>query len=153
MNAPRPSNAEALQKLIKYCSYQERCHNEVRTKLIGLKVYGEDLENIMLRLIELGFLNEERYAKTYAGGKFRQLGWGRNRIISHLKFKNVSPYCIAEAMKEIDEEDYIASIKKQSEKRMRQLKSDPRKIYKTIQYLISRGFESDLVKKLLSLEE
>jgi regulatory protein len=149
----KSAQGNPFQKLVKFCTYQERCHNEVRSKLLSIKVYGQELENIMNRLIELGFLNEERYAKTYAGGKFRQLGWGRNKIIQQLKFRQVSPYCIAEAMKEIDEDDYVLTLKKLAAKRLQQLRSDPRKTYKTIQYLIGRGFESELVRQALKPEE
>jgi len=69
------TNEEAFNKALKYCTYQERCHNEVRTKLLSLKIYGNELENIISRLIEHDFLNEERFAKTYAGSKFRQMQW------------------------------------------------------------------------------
>ena len=84
------NNDEAFSKLLKYCSYQERCHEEVRAKLISLKVYGNDLDNIITRLIEHNFLNEERFAKTYAGSKFRQMQWGKTKITYQLKFKKIS---------------------------------------------------------------
>ena len=99
--------AEALAKALKYCAYQERCHEEVRTKLIKLGMRGNDLENIMSRLIELNFLDEERFAKTYAGSKFRQMGWGKKKIIMELKKRRISDYCIMQAMKEIPVLDEI----------------------------------------------
>jgi regulatory protein len=147
------TNEEAFSKLLKYCTYQERCHEEVRTKLLSLKVYGNDLENIMSRLIENGFLNEERYAKTYAGSKFRQMGWGRTKIMYQLKFRKISDYCIREAMKEINEEDYIRTLRAQLEKRKKQVEGDKNWIHKTVQHLISKGFEADLVWKELKNEE
>ena len=147
------TNEEAFNKLLKYCTYQERCHNEVRTKLLSLKIYGNELENIISRLIEHDFLNEERFAKTYAGSKFRQMQWGRTKIIYQLKFRKISEYCIREAMKEIGDEDYLKSLRGQIEKRMKQVSKDKNPIQKTAQYLIGRGFEPELVWKELKSEE
>ena len=147
------TNEEAFNKALKYCTYQERCHNEVRTKLLSLKIYGNELENIISRLIEHDFLNEERFAKTYAGSKFRQMQWGRTKIIYQLKFRKISDYCIREAMKEISDEDYLKSLRQQLEKRMKLVSKDKNPIQKTAQYLISRGFEPELVWKELKMEE
>ena len=95
-----------LNKLRHYCAYQERCHEEVRTKLLSLKVYGDGLEEIINQLISEDFLNEERFAKAYAGGKFRMKKWGRGKIIQGLKARKISDYCIKQGMSEIPEEDY-----------------------------------------------
>ena len=65
------SKDDALKKLQRYCVYQERCHQEVRQKLLDLGIYGDDLEDIIVELIEDNFLNELRFAQMYAGGKFR----------------------------------------------------------------------------------
>jgi len=147
------NSEEAFSKLLKYCTYQERCHEEVRAKLISLKVYGSELEEVMSRLIENNFLNEERYAKTYAGSKFRQLQWGKTKIIQQLKFRKVSEYCIKEALKEINDDDYIKTLKTLAEKRKKQVKGDKNHVQKTVQFLISKGFEPDLVWKEVKLEE
>ncbi len=144
---------EAFNKLLKYCTYQERCHEEVRSKLLSLKVYGNDLEQVMSRLIEHHFLNEERYAKTYAGSKFRQMQWGRIKITLQLKFRKISEYCIREAMKEIDQDDYIKTLRQLIEKRKQQVKGDRNAIHKTAQHLIGKGYEPDLVWKELKWEE
>ena len=100
------SQQEALISLQKYCAYQERCHREVRTKLLSLGIYGEHLEEIIGNLIEEDYLNELRFAKTYARGKFRMKAWGRIKIIQSLKQKGITDYCIKEAMKEINIDDY-----------------------------------------------
>jgi len=136
---------EAFSKLLKYCTYQERCHSEVRKKLLGLKVYGDDLEEVMAKLIENNFLNEERFAKTYAGSKFRQLQWGKIKIGLQLKARGISDYCIREGLKEIHETEYDETLDKLIDKRKKQLEGDANIINKTAQYLISRGFEPDLV--------
>nr|HPR30119.1 RecX family transcriptional regulator [Chitinophagales bacterium] len=98
-------DATILNKLRHYCAYQERCHEEVRTKLLSLKVYGDRLEEVISQLVQEDFLNEERYAKAYAGGKFRMQKWGRERIRKELRFRKISEYCIRQAMEEIPEED------------------------------------------------
>ncbi|MBK8342084.1 MAG: RecX family transcriptional regulator [Bacteroidetes bacterium] len=103
-------NDAALNKLRHYCAYQERCHEEVRTKLLSLKIYGEGLEAIINKLIEDDFLNEERFAKAYAGGKFRMKKWGRGKIVQGLKLRKISDYCIKKAMLEIDESDYQKTL-------------------------------------------
>ncbi len=143
---------EAFQKLMKYCTYQERCHEEVRSKLISYKVYGDDLERVISRLIENDFLNEERFAKLYAGSKFRQLQWGRTKIIGQLKFRKVSDYCIREALKEIPEEHYLRTLRALIQKRKPARGFDTATRIKTAQYLISRGFESPLVWQELGEE-
>ena len=140
-------NEVGLAKLRKYCAYQERCHQEVRSKLLSLKVYGDELEEIISELISDNFLNEERYASTYARGKFRMKMWGRNKIKQNLKFKNVSSYCIKKAMEEIDEQEYIKTLRtilsKQMEKNAKFKEIVAR--HKAIQYAISRGYETSIV--------
>lgn len=136
-----------LNKLRHYCAYQERCHEEVRTKLLSLKVYGDALEEIINKLIEEDFLNEERFAKAYAGGKFRMKKWGRGKIIQGLKARKISDYCIKQGMTEIPEDDYQktlqslvkSTIKKYHSGNVFETKS------KTASYLIGRGYESELV--------
>ena len=136
-----------LNKLRHYCAYQERCHEEVRTKLLSLKVYGDGLEEIINQLISEDFLNEERFAKAYAGGKFRMKKWGRSKIIQGLKARKISDYCIKQGMTEIPEEDYQktlqslvkSAIKKYHSGHIFETKS------KSANYLIGRGYESELV--------
>jgi regulatory protein len=140
-------NEVALAKLQKYCAYQERCHKEVRSKLLTLKVYGDDLEEIISELINDNFLNEERYAITYARGKFRMKRWGRNKIKQNLKFNQISSYCIKKAMEEIDEQEYLDTLntilQKQIDKNNKY--EDIVARHKAIQYAISRGYETSIV--------
>lgn len=140
-------NDVIFNKLCHYCAYQERCHEEVRTKILSYKVYGNELEEIMDKLIEEDFLNEERFAIAYAGGKYRIKKWGRGKILNELKKRKISNYCIQKAMQQIDAEGYentlnklmLASIKRYQTKNIFETKS------KVARYLISRGYESDLV--------
>jgi len=106
----RLNKEDALEALKKYCAYQERSHNEVRTRLLEYQVYGDDLEDIMAELISEDFLNEERFAKTYARGKFRMKKWGKMKILQELKRRNISDYCIRKAMKEIPLDEYESTL-------------------------------------------
>lgn len=147
------SQQEALILLQKYCAFQERCHSEVRTKLLSLGIYGELLEEIIGQLIEDDFLNELRFAKTYARGKFRMKAWGRIKIIHSLKQKGITDYCIKEAMKEINPEDYKESLQvilTQQLEKFPDLSPFERKS-KAFRYALSRGYESGIIEELLYL--
>ncbi len=138
---------QALQKLKHYCAYQERCHSEVKEKLYSLGVWKKDHDGIISTLIEENYLNEERFAMAYAGGKWRVKHWGRVRIKYELKQKQVSEYCIKKALKQIDEEEYMRVLNEMAEAKYRSLKSDQylARKKKTIDYLVNRGFELSLV--------
>jgi len=140
-------NEVALAKLQRYCAYQERCHQEVRSKLISIKVYGDDLEEIISELISDNFLNEERFACAFARGRFRMKKWGRNKIKQHLKLKRISSYCLKKAMEEIDEEEYLSTLDDILRKKMEK-HDDLNPLFakdKAIQYAISRGYETSIV--------
>ena len=141
------SKVDALEKLKKYCAYQDRCHQEVRTKLINLRIFGDDLEEIIIELIAENFLNEERFARSFARGKFRMRQWGMVRIKNELKFRKISDYCIRKAMTEIDEQEYYKTLEEVIQKKARQTKeSDSFKAKNKIaKYAIGRGFESEKV--------
>lgn len=145
------SKEDALAKLQNYCAYQERCHREVRSKLLELGVYGDDLEEIIFNLIQDNFLNEERYARSFARGKFRMKQWGRNRIRQELKLRDISDYCIRKAMEEIDESEYLDMLQSVLDKKASCINEaqDYLKKSKLAQYALSRGFEADLVWELL----
>src|SRR3989442_13610445 len=113
---------EAVERMKKYCAYQERSHSEVRSKLLELGMRGNDLENVIVRLIEEGFLNEERFAVAYGGGKFRMKNWGKKKIEQHLKAKGVSDYSIKQAVKGINDDDYKKSLQQLLQKKAATLK-------------------------------
>ncbi len=148
------SQQEGLISLQKYCAYQERCHREVRTKLLSLGIYGEHLEEIIGNLIEEDYLNELRFAKTYARGNFRMKAWGRIKIIHSLKQKGITDYCIKEAMKEINLDDYkeaLHLILLQQLEKCPDLTPFERKS-KAFRYALSRGFESALIEEFFGRE-
>ncbi len=145
------SQDEALRRMQRYCAYQERSHKEVRSKLLNLGIYGDSLEEIMAQLITDNFLNEERFARAYARGKFHMKQWGRRRILQELKFRDISDYCIRKAMEEIPEKDYLETLEEIIRKKNNKLAKteDFVRRNKIAQYAISRGYEPDLVWELV----
>lgn len=139
---------QALQKLKHYCAYQERCHTEVKEKLYNLGVWRKDQDQIIATLIEENYLNEERFAIAFAGGKFRIKQWGRVKIKYELKQKQVSEYSIKKALKQIEEDEYLKVLNKLAKAKYALLKSEQYLVRKkkTMDYLIGRGFEMELVK-------
>ena len=138
---------EAKKGLERYCSYQERCHREVEKKLYEMRMIPEACELIILHLLEHNFLNEERYAKSFARGKFNIKNWGKRRIVLELKQRNISKYNIAVALKEIEDEAYHDKIKFLALKKYELLseKDIYKKKQKLINFLLRKGYENYLV--------
>lgn len=140
---------EIKRKIEQYCVYQDRCHKEVEQKLREFSLIPEAKELILLSLLENNFLNEERFAKSFARGKFRIKYWGRNRIIRELKQRDISTYNIKTALKEIEEEEYITQLYTIAEKRNELIKES--NLYKRKQklmgYLMRKGYETELIYK------
>jgi len=138
--------------ILHYCKYQERCHSEVRTKLYELGFGKTDVEYQISELISAGVLNEERFARAFARGKWRLLKWGRVKITQQLKAKKVSDYCIKKGLSEIDGEEYEAILLKIAEKKAEELKKERNiraKMAKMQRFLLQKGYERDLVKYAL----
>lgn len=147
------SREQALQKAKQYCAYQERCHSEVKEKLYGFGLYKKKVDEILSELIEENYLNEERFAIQYAGGKFRMKQWGRIKIKYALKQKQVSEYCIKKAMAAIPEADYIRTLQKLFEQKLKTLKSEKNifvKKRKLQDYLLQKGFETSVISNLIN---
>lgn len=142
---------QAFAKAKHYCAYQERSHAEVKEKLYSFKLKKVDVETILSQLIEEDYLNEERFAKLFAGGRFRLKKWGRIKINYELKQKRVSAYNIRIALNEIDEEQYRDTLKKLASQKWKALKNDQHIVRqaKTQKYLLQKGFEPNLVKATL----
>lgn len=143
---------EALRKMQSYCAYQERCHKEVKDKLIDLGIYGDDLDNIIVDLIEQKFLDEQRFADLFIGSKFRQKRWGKVKIMQAIKVKGVSAYCIKRGFKnEITDEAYretLYDVIKKKDK-LTAAKNHWELKQKLAKYAMGRGFESWLVWEIL----
>ena len=143
---------QAIQKLKHYCSYQERSHSEVQQKLWDLGVRKAEHDEIIASLIEDDYLNEERFARQFAGGKFRMNEWGRKKIYYGLKEKGISDYLIKTAMKEINEEAYRKILGGLAEKKYALLKGEQYLVRKkkTIDYLLQKGYEPELVTAVVN---
>ena len=146
---------QALLKAMSWCAYQERGQQEMRDKLYEWGLFPDAVENIIAELISKNFLNEERFAIAFAGGKFRIKKWGRVKIRVELKRRKMSAYCINKAMAEIDDKDYMRTLRQLAEKKLKETKEkNPlKKKYKVMSYLVSRGFEPELVREILNEEE
>ena len=141
---------QSLPKIKQYCAYQERCHSEVRDKLYSFGLHKKEVEEIISTLINENYLNEERFAIHFAGGKFRMKQWGKIKIKQALKFKQVNDYCIRKALKEIDEKGYEWVFQKLAEQKLKTLKGEKNifiKKRKLQDFLLQKGFESELVRE------
>jgi regulatory protein len=141
------SPQEALAKIRKYCAYQERSHQEVKNKLFEFGLYSNEVEEITARLITEGFLNEERFAKAFAGGKFRMQKWGRNKIIYQLEGRGLTKTCIQRGLREIEETDYRKTLTEVILKKTNQIQENNlfKKRERIARYTIARGYEPELV--------
>jgi regulatory protein len=151
----KTSPEKALQKLKHYCGYQERSHAEVKQKLYSLGIFRNEAEELISRLIEEDYLNEERFAAAYASGKSRNNGWGRIRIRHELEQKGVSHYCIRKALESLDESEYLAGFQRVADKKWHALQSEKDifvKKSKWQQFLLQRGFEHSIIKTWSSPE-
>ena|SRR6185437_4381233 len=143
---------QALQKAKHYCAYQERCHSEVKEKLYTLGLYKNGVDEVMATLVEENYLNEERFAIQFAGGRFRIKQWGKVKIKYELKQKKVSDYCIKKALASIETEDYEKTLHKLFAQKKQSLKTEKNifiKKRKISDFLIAKGFEIPLINELL----
>jgi regulatory protein len=142
---------QAFLKISSYCAYQERSHKEVRSKLFDYGLYSTQVDEILARLIMEGFLNEERFAKAFAGGKFRMKKWGRNKIAHELESHAVTTRCIKKGLDEIDEQEYAKVLRTIIQKKWSQ--TDDANIFsrkdKTARFAIGKGYEPELVWAVL----
>ncbi len=141
------SYEDALRLMKRYCAYRERCHKEVEQRMQNLGWAGEMREKIMIRLIEEDFLNEERYARAYARGKFYINKWGRNRIVHNLISKGISSRNIEAGLTEIDETDYLDTLRQLIKKKKNEYAGTPSyvKKQKILRYMTDKGYEIDLI--------
>lgn len=145
------SKSEAITNIQRYCALQDRCHYEVRSKLLERGIYGDILEEMISDLISEGFLDEERFAKSFVRGKFRMKGWGRNKIVQELKLRQVSEYSIREGLKEIDDNEYMTTLEKLYQKKLKitKYKDQYDRYKKMTAFLMSKGYEYDLIREVL----
>lgn len=145
------SKEAATNKIKHFCAYQERCHQEVKDKLYGFGLHKKEVEDIIVLLIEENYLNEERFAIQFAGGKFRTKQWGRKKIQYELQLKKISTYLIKVALKEIDENEYVAILHKLAQTKWKSLQGQNKytKIAKTNSYLMQKGYETPYINEAI----
>nr|WP_315166803.1 regulatory protein RecX [uncultured Flavobacterium sp.] len=151
-----PTLKEAIQKIEHYCAYQERCHDEVISKLKSLKLNSNEIDEIIVHLIEHNFLNETRFACSFARGKHRIKFWGKIRIINELKFRNISQYNINLGLAEITPEEYATTFDTLAQRNWESIRESniQKKRKKCSDFLLRKGFESNLVyEKIKELEQ
>lgn len=143
---------EAYPRIASFCAYQERTQQEVRERLLDFGIDGEEAEEVLVMLKEDNYLNESRFAVTYAGGKSRIKKWGKNKITQALKQKGISENCIRIALQEIDKETYYANLVALAEKKLALIKETNPLVrkQKLLQYIQTKGYENDLVWEVLN---
>jgi len=147
----RPTKEEALKKIKHFCTYQERSHSEVKEKLYSFKLFKSEVEEIIAELIESNYLDEGRFARQFAGGKFRMKQWGRKKIQYELQQKGVHRVNIELGLKEIEEKEYMETLQKLASKKWNELKNGGKMTSqaKTYAYLLQKGYEPDLITKVI----
>jgi regulatory protein len=144
---------KAWQKIKHYCAYQERCHAETKDKLYSFGLYKQEVETLISQLIEENYLNEERFAIAFAGGKFRMKQWGKSKIRYELQQKRVSDYCIKKALGEIESSDYETALHKLAENKLLTLHDETNPLVlktKLRNYLLQKGYESALISQVIA---
>ena len=143
---------EAKKKLEHYCAYQERCHQEVEQKLRQMKMIPQAIEHIIGQLIQDNYLNETRFCQSFARGKFRIKKWGKDRIVRELKMRHISPYNIKIALNEIEEEEYLTTLKVLAQKfwESNAHRKPILRKKKVIDALRYRGWESALIYDIIA---
>lgn len=138
--------------ITRYCQYQDRCQKEVRNKLYENGASKNEVEELLIELIGIKLIDEERYARNFARGKFRIKNWGRRKIVYELKQDQISDYCIKKGLTEIDDEEYIQTLERLAERKMPDIKKEQNvfaRRAKLQRYLTQKGYENELVADML----
>jgi len=146
------SQSKALEAMQKYCALQDRCQQDVRSKLIAGGIYGEEIEEILAELISEGFLDEARYARALVSGKYKINLWGRQKIKMALKVKDLSSYCIQDGLSIIDEQIYRENARKLITNKLKSIDHSLgvfEKRNKILSFMHGKGYEHELVHDLL----
>ena len=145
----RAGGEDIREKIRKYCAYQERCPSDVRQKLQEWKIEKEKAEQLLRELIAEGYVNEERFARAFARGKFKIKSWGIAKITNELRRRNISESCIAQALKEIDAEAYQETLNKLTQQWLTKHKTETEFVQKQklFRYLLSKGYKVDEINE------
>jgi len=148
----RLTKEQVLQKLRFYCRYQQRCQSEVKEKLFELGVNKKDHDELITELVKENCLNDERFAVAFASGRFKLKQWGRKKIQKGLKEKRVSDEIAQKALEQINKKEYRAILNKLAKETYAALKHEQHLVRKkkTMDYLMQKGYELDLVKEAIN---
>lgn len=145
---------EAKAKLETLCAYQEKCQYDIELKLTEWCFDREQKDQLISHLISFNFINEERFASSYVSGKFRMKKWGKLKITNHLKQKKISNYSILKGLKEIDKEEYWETLEILAQKKRNEIQAKKENEWvkkgKIYRFLISKGYESELINEVIS---
>ena len=146
------SKEQVLQKLRFYCRYQQRCQSEVKEKLFELGVNKKDHDELITELVKENCLSDERFAVAFASGRFKLKQWGRRKIQKGLREKRVSDEIAQKALEQINTKEYTAILNKLAKEKYAALKHErhPVRKKKTMDYLMQKGYELDLVKEAIN---
>ena len=153
MNNYKPESfKELLQRLSRYCAYQDRCRRDVEMKLQGWELSSKMAERLIKELLNEGFVDDLRFAKSFVRGKFRINRWGKQRIVYELRARKIDEPMIKEGLEEIDEGRYMDSIRSLIEKKNLEIKSKKivNKREKIINFVVGKGYEIDLVLRMMN---
>jgi len=153
MQKKRLTKDQVLQKLRHYCRYQERCYTEARNKLFELGINKNEHDEMILELVRGNYLNEERFARAFAAGKFKMKEWGRKKIRHALREKRVDPDAIERALEKINDKDYLDILQKLAKEKYASLKDEQYLVRKkkTMDYLMQKGYEEGIIKDSLEV--
>lgn len=142
-----------LLKAERFCAYQERCSYEVKQKMKELGTDEKETEKIITSLKENGFLNDERFARLYASGKFRIKRWGKNKILAELRTKKIPDALIKQGLDALSKEEYLTTLTELAKKKEKEIKNSESSIKKKKigNYLLSKGYESELIWQVLKI--
>ena len=151
---PNKNEGQLFSQLLRYCAFQERCVSEVREKLLSLEVPSDEAESLIERLVEIDTLSDERYTRAVVFGKFHQKKWGKMKIRQSLRTKRIDSELIDMVVEEIDPEAYLDQLvllARQKDRSVR-AKSIYERRHKISKFLIGKGYEADVVWKVLRTE-
>lgn len=148
----KPITPEAARlKMADLCARSEHCEFEIREKLRKQGLPASEIDKILTFLIDNKFIDNNRFARSFTNDKVRFSSWGRNKIRQALALKRIPSAAITEALSEIDEKEYLNAIKRAGTSKAKNLDlkeyDDRIKLYR---HLMSRGFESSLISKLIN---
>ncbi len=147
-----PQHLFVLEKARKYCAYQERCIFDVKKKLINWKIEEDIISDIILQLKNEGFINEERYTLAFSTGKLRNNHWGRNKISYALHQKQIPELTIQIALNSLDEEEYLNTLKNVLSSKKISDDDEFKRNNKLVRYAQQKGFQPELVWKVIKGE-